>query len=510
MQMRTLAVLMAAVFLASCGGGGGSSPPVRIGEAAPPEPGDRTQPGDLQRPPPGTGFADPPDRNADADFSPTGTFGEHPDPAWSFVPGGPSVLQNPEAGQVLVGHGLFGTQLANLSDLSAGSAHGAFGSFYGELDDGTDAATLNRLLTTDEHGGRISISRWGATPPTVHVAAGTTGEQFEEVRIMVGLLNSALPRDWQLTLSVDRVDTTTMTDPEEGRIVVEFTTSDTWPEIMPGDGSIGLALFIYNAGTPHTYIGARVFVDPVQNTTRSQRLMVLGHEMLHVLGREHVDPATFANTLLHTTINTVPAVPGILPQMDIEALLATYGFLTAGQDYTMVATALGPWETESAHFAVEGSFASGAGLLRFGAVERNGHVRPWAFGGPLPDVPLASNALLSGSATWTGRLAGLTPTSSAVAGAAEMTVELADLTGTLDFTGLEFWTPGSAPGAVGSGMQWGDGDLEYGIQVTANTFARTSGDDGEVEGAFAGNEHEAMLGVLTRDDLSAGFGGIRE
>ncbi len=66
------------------------------------------------------------------------------------------------------------------------------------------------------------------------------------------------------------------------------------------------------------------------------------------------------------------------------------------------------------------------------------------------------------------------------------------------------------PTAVGSSMRWDDGGLHFGIRVKANAFSRTSGDDGEIEGAFVGAGDEGMIGTLTCDDLSEGFGGVRE
>lgn len=133
---------------------------------------------------------------------------------------------------------------------------------------------------------------------------------------------------------------------------------------------------------------------------------------------------------------------------------------------------------------------------------------PWAFGSA-PWTDLSDNPMLSGTATWSGRLRGFTPTLESVGGAAELAVELETLDGQLDFTGLEFWEANTTPGPVGTGTVWGDGDLRYLLNVRGNTFVQTGGDPGTVTGAFFGARHEAMGGVLKRTDLTADFGGAR-
>ena len=117
--------------------------------------------------------------------------------------------------------------------------------------------------------------------------------------------------------------------------------------------------------------------------------------------------------------------------------------------------------------------------------------------------------MLLESVSWSGRLLGLTPQAEVVAGAADLTVELATLAGRMDFTRLESWAAHAAPGAIGTGTIWGDGDLSYGIDVRGNSFVQTGGDAGILTGVFFGASHEGMGGVLERDDLSAGFGGNR-
>ena len=102
---------------------------------------------------------------------------------------------------------------------------------------------------------------------------------------------------------------------------------------------------------------------------------------------------------------------------------------------------------------------------------------------------------------------GLTP--QAVAGAADMTVQLGTLRGSLDFTDLEHWAAHAALGAIGTGSQWGDGDLNYRIAVNGQVFYETGGDAGKVTGAFFGPSHNRVGGTLRRHDLAAGFGAQR-
>ena len=93
--------------------------------------------------------------------------------------------------------------------------------------------------------------------------------------------------------------------------------------------------------------------------------------------------------------------------------------------------------------------------------------------------------------------------------ATDLTINLSTLRGRIDFTGLEHWGVNAAPGSIGSGTTWSDGDLRYGVIVRGNTFTQTGGDAGQVTGAFFGARHEGMGGVVERSDMSAGFGGTR-
>ncbi|MYD95177.1 MAG: hypothetical protein F4Y02_16165 [Chloroflexi bacterium] len=117
-----------------------------------------------------------------------------------------------------------------------------------------------------------------------------------------------------------------------------------------------------------------------------------------------------------------------------------------------------------------------------------------------------AHAGMTGSATWEGSLLGvdiggamLPP----VFGDAAMTVDLADLDGTLAFSNLMTAVDGQL-------HDFRRSRLDYNIAVTGNGFGDS---DGVVNGSFYGPEQEEMAGVV--DDRSsgvnliAGFGGTR-
>ena len=377
--------------------------------------------------------------------------------------------------------------------------HGPAAVRHGRVRDGLGAGALTGYLQHDATGAENAsghVRRFG-TAPVVRFVTGTTAAQVGEIVRAVQLLNAALPRDFQIA-----VDSAAVPDPgpghqilPHGQILVEYDRRENWEIESPGNYA-GLAQ-TYTTTTPGVIAFARVWVDRTR-LPPGHTLEALLHELGHALGRLHPVPGRFPGTIMN---NPPIGVAGyVLHPLDREALLAVYGTLQPGATPADIAADLGPWADESLH--VRGDI----GGIGFGAALRNGLARPWA-AGPRPGIDLADNAQLSGSASWAGRLLGLTPAGATVAGAAGLGVDLATLTGDLDFTALESW-PG-APGAPGTGATWGAGDLNYGIAVRGNTFARASGDAGAVTGVFFGGGHEGMGGTLVRDDLAAGFAGTR-
>ena len=388
-------------------------------------------------------------------------------------------------------------------DLASVATHDGAAMRYGQLSDGLGAAALTDYLREDAKASRFGVLRF-VQEPVVRFVTGTTAEQVDEIVRAVQLLNANLPRDFQLTVDPTPVSEAPHApgggmDPNavDGQILVEYDRRENW-ETSASDDAAGIAVL------RHTIFGVinsvRVWVDPARASDAADRMETLVHELIHALGRQHVNPARFPSTVMQSS--GAQGTEGyVMHQLDREALLAVYNVLDVGiLPNGEIASGLGPWEDESLH--VRGDL----GDLAFGASLRNGLVRPWALG-PRPGIDLADNAELMGSASWSGRLLGLTPSGETVAGAAGLSVDLTSLAGDLDFTSLETWI--STPDALGSGTMWGDGDLHYDIAVDGNVFARTGGDEGVITGAFFGASHEGMGGTLVRDDLGAGFAGTR-
>ena len=439
-------------------------------------------------------------------------------------------LQAEQAPIVALGNAIHvGPDVAPAADaLPEAARHGDVRVSHGTVQDGVGAAELIAYLEADaaslqdeEAGDGMAVDlipgglllRFSDTPPTVYVADRTPPALVDETVRAVQAINAALPKDWQLGFSRDPATADNIGSPE-GKILVRFALQIEWPRgfVSPTGKDVGLAIpsfGLVETGDPEApirieIVAGRVFVDHTQ-TEGLERLGVIAHEIIHLLGRTHVDAYRFPQTIM-VDGGSKELSEHILHALDREALLAVYGSLDPETLPSDIAAALGDWSDTSLH--VRGAIGLEDGDIAFGSALRNGLSQPWA-SGPTPHANLEDNTALSGSVSWSGRLIGLTPQAEAVAGAADLSVDVGTLSGTVDFTGLEQWAADAAPGDVGTGTVWLDGDLSYAIQVRGNTFVQTSGDAGTVTGAFFGPAHEGMGGVLERVDLSAGFGGER-
>ena len=377
--------------------------------------------------------------------------------------------------------------------LSLVARHGNADVSHGSVRDGVGAAELVAYLEADvasfaspggEDGTDIQLLpegllfRFAAAPPTVRVAAGTPAELLDETVRVVQAINAALPP--RLAPRVRPRTCTGRRDRTAGR---------------RNFGHVRAAGGLASRGRGAGWRGHRTRGAAVRNRVHWRSAGAVRHRDRRGAGSGWTrrrprgesdwassptssytcsDGATWMRVASRQRSwsrgGAVESSGHVLHPLDREALLAVYGRLDTGASTEPVAEALGPWSDTSMH--VRGVLATEGGEIGFGAALRNGLSQPWA-SGSTPSASLEDNTELSGTARWTGRLLGLTPHAETVAGAVDLTVDVATLSGAAEFSALEFWPADAAPGAVGSGNVWRDGDLSYGIEVRGNRFTQT-------------------------------------
>ena len=200
--------------------------------------------------------------------------------------------------------------------LTPGPRHGAAGVSHGRVRDGFGAVELLAYLHEDatalladspagDPGQELLpdglLLRFRSVPPIVRVARGARPEWIDETVQVVQLLNAALPPAWQIGVDREPGSADPMGLPE-GEILVEFAPQSDWP--LP-DGpvdveEIGVALPRYgpvptgNPAMPVIFeiVGGQVWIDPTR-THGNERLGVIAHELLHVLGAPASGPGAF-------------------------------------------------------------------------------------------------------------------------------------------------------------------------------------------------------------------------
>ena len=348
-------------------------------------------------------------------------------------------------------------------------------------------------------GDRKTLRTFRAQP-VVRVAQGTSGANTELVVRAVQILNAYLPRENRMIFSeIPSPYGADLVDVPRGEIHINFG-SFFREQIPPNFRTYRGLSSTATAGGGIIAIASSIWINSnrLPEFTDEAGILLVAHELMHSLAfTGHPDPTSYANSIMHT-ITPKSFSRRILGPIDRDIIAAAFEYAPSATS----ANELGPWSDTSFHLRGDMDDVS------FGVASFNGLLQPWA-SGPRPATYLAHNTELSGSASWAGRLLGLTSQSESLAGAADLTINLSTLRGQIDFTGLEHWGVNAAPGLVGSGAMWNDGDLRYSVIVRGNTFTQTGGDAGEVTGAFFGPNHEGMGGVVERSDMSAGFGGTR-
>lgn len=402
-------------------------------------------------------------------------------------------------------------------DIEAIGRVGDIGIAWGHADNGIGRFALLRELREDirELG---HVTRWN-TPPVVRVAHGTSDELLAHAHFAVSMINTALPADWQLGFDF-RPAARGADVFSPGAIMITFAPLDQWPDAFDApEGSLGGASTAPDASGVMT--DGAIWIDAGAAAADGILQLAIGHELLHTLGRDH--PVNLYGRFDTIMAYNYAELPYMLFQLDREMLLAVYGRLEAGTTRHGLASDLGPWSETSTNLLgvlatplhPHSTHGEDIDIVSFAVQMQNGHATP-RVSGPEPLTWIWNNPQLTGSASWSGALVGFTPAEKPVFGFTDMTLDLASLDGTVDFTGLEQWPKGQAPGGPDTGLVWGDGDLHYTVQVNpeyGDAFGNYDpGDDddyGVLDGGFFGPDHEAVAGVLGRDDLTAAFGAER-
>ena len=416
-------------------------------------------------------------------------------------------------------------------ELAAGGTHNGIAVSYGSARDGVGADRVLEFFETHVGGGpskagegftfERGVTGLATFPdrPTIRLAEGTSDEFAAYAVRAVQFINAALPYEKRIVFSSDPAPPlAAIEDIPDGEIYIDFVPFVDWNapnKELSRPGAEAIAQYDdvleFNMQTQRweskSQRAGHVWFDPERTSGESKesKFSTVLHEILHVLGfLGHNNSVRFPDSIMRDNYLLITKQ---IPPIDREALLAAYSRFEPGTSpEELTAENLGPWTDTSFH--IRGGFDTRNGSVAFGVAMRNGLAQPWAFG-PTPWTDLADNQMLSETVTWSGRLLGLTPAVEPVGGDADLGVNLGTLDGQLDFTDLEHWGANAAPGEIGTGTTWNDGDLGYSIGVRGNTFVQTGGDDGIVTGAFLGARHEAMGGTLQRSDLTAGFGGAR-
>jgi len=336
--------------------------------------------------------------------------------------------------------------------------------------------------------------------------------------------NTAVPYDKRILLGDDLSGVSNSIPLNEIHVI--FTSGkNIWLSNPLDDTLLGIA----SARTDNSVVtGGYVYIDrDAIAKTNSNYLhamrFVIAHEIIHAYGMlAHADPTQFPESILVPKLNYGSRAETFYLTIDAEGLLAESKLPPKTQISALTANDLGSWSDTGFHLVgAMGLDNANNEQIQFGSGYRNGLSKPWGFG-PKPSTRLRDNSDFTdgGSATWNGGLLGFSKAGKTVTGDAEIIINFqfsaGTSTGSANFDNLESWNANNHPGDVGSGSQWGDGDLRYTLEVVQNGnsdgFVSTGaqGDDsGIVTGAFAGTNHEGAVGVVEHPDLSGGFGAKR-
>ena len=319
----------------------------------------------------------------------------------------------------------------------------------------------------------------------------------------VDILNDALPPEFQIRWQGQR-------DPDvlnAGDIVVSLVS----PQRIAQEcsASAEACAFRWTDTARTRTVQARIYIpDDYHPSQYTRPRSVIVHELLHALGiYGHVESNQFPDSLMGTSGQQFPNSVHIIGRTDREILQAMYM-----SQLPELYSEWGEWADVAYHVMAESEDET----MSFGVALFNGLPQPWVRGA-MPDTALAGNTDLSGTATWEGILVGFSGPS-AIGGNVELQVGLSTLSNPDNEQDLRFrdiyyknrWLD-IEPDA---GVWFPARNIDYKVNVyNGNWFRNVRGDgyeQGFVQGAFLGAEHQHMGGTVKRTDMVAAFGGSRE
>ena len=354
-----------------------------------------------------------------------------------------------------------------------------------------------------------------ATGPPVIVLEESSESVRRATERAVSAINRGLPDNWQIRVAEKtRPDdsypvTTPRQDggithtlirgsPDRGVIFLQAAPRTEWEfpagyENPPtGSSTIGWhTAFNIVSGPEYRYEGGKIWVDG--RLTGDDLEKTIAHEIIHVLGRGHVDNSDRPFwSVMQTGRSRNPG--DILFPVDWGALQAIYATAQGAIKFDTLESQLAGWDDRE--YEVSGSFENiDLGVwARYGVPgEMDDLIKPWV------SLDLEPSPAFVGSATWTGYLLGMTSDKDAVMGKAEIKLNLgeASLQGRARFAELV---------SVESGDLWRQGSVSYSIRGEGNRFSEL---EDKVSGTIYGAEHEAVAGTLRDQGLVAVFGAIK-
>jgi len=385
--------------------------------------------------------------------------------------------------------------------------------YMGAIRDGVGVDRLKNYetdLTTQDGENPYQLSGDGFAPfliaPWLYLDAAFLDPENAEIAAAVfdslRMLNDALPPEYQIELK----DYFNGDAAYLGTILVRLESASS-VNLECGANAVACAKSDHDV-FGYTRSSTVIVPDDFDTSEYMHSRSVLVHELLHALGIwGHVDSVEFPDSLMGRSGGYIPNVTHILNKIDREVLQIMYMSEESG-----IYNDWGEWSDTSHHLA--GRTEDGA--LNFGVALFNGLPQPWVRG-TTPDMDLANNRRLYGTATWAGNFVGYSGPSPLL-GDAELQVQLATLTDPdneqdLRFRDIFYVNRFESTDYSDSSARWfPTRNIDYKINVHGNQFANMRGEgyeQGWVTGVFLGPQHEHMGGTLKRTDMVGAFGGSR-